>query len=236
MAAEQNYAQALQQIAAMEKSGPYAGDVAALTKQWRARGSGRQATALYDAGKGEQALKILSDAGLTRSAIYSRMQAVLQAHKRANDALKTDRFDLVKQELNKILELESNNKNAYVREARTRLSPEFAKAMAQRLAEEADEAMRERRFAEARQKFDEALRLDSGNSAARSGMAELKDGAIWDYNTALQLIRKDPQKALALLNDVKDRLPPTDKFYQDAESRIQRITERLKSDSADRGP
>jgi len=238
LAAKRNYSQALQRLAALDKEGPYRRDMAILQKQWRTQDALQRATSLYDAGKGERALQLLSQAGLSDSPTYARIQSVLKTQERADQALQTARLDLAREQLAAILQLEPNKNNAYVRRAQARLSslPQFAKALAQRLAEEAQAAVEERKFAEARRKFEEALLLDASNEAARTGLAQLRKDAVWDYNNALQLIRKEPEKALKLLNDVKDRLPPTDKYYRNADARILQIRERLQTESPEPAP
>ena len=87
--------------------------------------------------------------------------------------------------------------------------------------------MEQGRFPEAREKYNKAYLLDPTNRDAIKGLDRLRDDAIMDYNRALWAKETDPDAALKLLDGVKNRLSPTDKYFRLADEQIREIKVKL---------
>ena len=222
------HADALRELKAIDAQSPYAREVENVRTQCQMRGAVQSAQDSYNAGNAQQALQLLSDAGLRSSGVYSKIHRVLEARKNAWKAMKENRFHDAESAWKSITTAESNKNNHYLQEAQRELNllPARKRETAQQLAREANRAMDSREFRSAYEKFSEALLLDPKNSDAVEGLAKLKKAATMDYNLALNFRRSNRKKALQLLEDVMARLAPTDNLYTQAEREARRIREK----------
>ena len=156
--------------------------------------------------------------------------ASMCCREKADTAFEESDFDTAKKELQDILNLESVKTNQYARDAERELNniAQTKTKIAQRLMDEADAAARARKFVLARTNYEKALRLDPASTGnALAGLGRLRKSAEDDYNLAMILKREDPKRALGLLDDVRDRVPRTNKLYQLAQREIHRIKAEL---------
>ena len=224
-----NYAQALADLERVGEDSPYASAAEALRAQGRMQGATQRAISAYNGGDGDEALRILDEAGLSDSSLYSKIKRVLEQQQRALNAMQNNQFHVAEDAWQAITEIEDNAQNYYLTEAQRelRLIPQRKKFTSRQLVQEAQQAIRNKDFREAQQKFSTALSLDPTNSEALEGLDQLKRDAVIAYNQALGLRRSNPELALKLLQEVCDRLPPTHRVYVEAQRELRNIKARM---------
>ncbi len=111
-------------------TGPYAQQAAALMTQIRQSDLVKAAQKAYDSGSGEQAVDMLTKAGLGDSPAVARMRAVIADKAKAHDAIQARHFGEAKAAWEEILRLEPAQTNAYAQDAKHNLDnmPEAVKA------------------------------------------------------------------------------------------------------------
>lgn len=224
-----NYARALADLEKIGEDSPYASAAEALRAQGRMQGATQRAISAYNGGDGDEALRILDEAGLSDSSLYSKIKRVLEQQQRALNAMQNNQFHVAEDAWQAIAEIEENAQNYYLTEAQRelRLIPQRKKFTSRQLVQEAQQAIRNKDFREAQQKFSTALSLDPTNSEAIEGLDQLKRDAVIAYNQALGLRRSNPELALKLLQEVCDRLPPTHRVYVEAQRELRNLKARM---------
>ncbi len=230
----------LENIAA---TSPYAQQAAALQAQIRQSEVVKNAQKAYANGSGEQAVEMLTKAGLGDSPDVARMRAVIAAKAKANDALQAGRFSEVKAAWEEILHLESAQNNAYAVEAKRNLDnlPAAIKAGAHKLVDQADLAFQGHQYQTARDDYEQALKLDPVSKEAKDGLARLSKSALFDFNIAISL----PRDTLDQVNDVlqklqavRDRILTDDPLYLQVDREVtaaQRAKAQLEKQGAQKG-
>ena len=232
LAGKNDYAGALKALAAIDDKSLYAKQRDALRKESATKGAVQTALAAYHAGDAPRAVKMLTDVGRKDSKECRNIQAILRAFERAQNALKADSFLLAEQEFKAIVSLESNKGNHYVKESQ-RLLGQMGPLKTKRskeLVAEVTSAMRDRKFRQAREKLDKARRLDPANKIADELEKKMKNEAILEFNRGANMARDRAKEALAILQEVKDRLPPYDAIYHKADLELQKIRIRLEKE------
>jgi hypothetical protein len=197
-------AQAGAQLDKVSATGPYAQQAAALREQIRQSEIIKNAQKAFDSGSGQEAVDMLTNAGLGDSETARHMKAVLAAKKRADDAIQAGRFGDAKAAWEEILRLEPAPTNSYRQEAEHNRDNMTAmvKAGARKLVDQADLAYQDHKYQTARNGYEEALKLDPGSKEAKDGLARMSKSALFDFNIAIAL----PRDTLEQVNDVLEKL------------------------------
>lgn len=229
LAAESRFSDVIEKVSTIEARSPYAKDAAALKADAERKGGMQLAVAAYNAKEGEKALRLLAQGGDTESQLVQKIQSVMKLREEGMQAIKDRKFDEAKEKFQKITQVETSDANQYAKEAAGFVGnmDALVREQARILVQEADAAVVAREYRKARQKYEDALRLDASLGNARDGLRRLSQGAMKDYNWAINVEGKDPEAALQLYQDVRDRLLPVDKLYIDAEVAIARLKTRL---------
>jgi tetratricopeptide (TPR) repeat protein len=228
----QQYADALAALEAVGEDSPYAEAAERLREKCLKQGAVQAAMAAYRSGRGERALEYLKQADQDQTGLAARIRQVMKAREEALAAMGPDTGDLHAAEAawEAILDMESNEGNQYVIEAKTQLRklPDLRRALAQQLVDEARRDVRSRLFQEAQRKFSQALRLDPNNTEAGEGLKQLRADAEFDLNRANNaLFNGEPRTALQYLQDALARLSATDPLYDPIRRKIREVKERL---------
>jgi len=229
LAAEGRHEDVLRAVASVKPPSPYAKAAADLEAEAQRKGAVQLAQSAYAAKEGERALQLLKQSGDADSALARKIESVMKLREEGLQAVKERKFDAAKDKFRRITQLETADANQYAREARDFVAnmDALVREQARALIQEADASVVTREFRKARQKYEEAQRLDPSLAGARDGMSRLARGAMMDYNWAINIEEKDPEAALQLFTEVRDRLAPVDKLYADAEVAIARLQTRL---------
>jgi len=212
----------LENIAA---TSPYAQQAEALQTKIRQSEVVKNAQKAYVGGSGEQAVEMLTKAGMGDSPDVARMRAVIAAKAKGNDALQAGRFNEAKAAWEEILRLESAQSNAYAAEAKRNLDnlPAAVKTGAHKLVDQADLAFQGHEYQKARNNYEQALKLDPVSKEAKDGLARLSKSALFDFNIAIAL----PRDTLDQVNDVlqklqavRDRILTEDPLYLQVDREI----------------
>jgi hypothetical protein len=227
--AESRYEEVIRAIASVDARGPYAKDAAALEAEAQRKGALQLAVSAYNGKEGEKALRLLAQGGDTDSQLVRKIQAVIKFREEGLQAIKDRKFDEAKDRFKRITDLETAQANQYAKEAQGFVAnmDALVREQARILVQEANDAVIARDYRKARQKYEEAQRLDTTLTTTRDGLALLTKGAMKDYNWAINIEEKDPEAALQLFIEVRDRLQPVDKLHADAEVAIARLRTRL---------
>lgn len=219
------YAEALQLTEGIAE-GPYVQEASDLAVAIRRETASKEATRLFLDGEGDRALALLTEAGQQDSPLGTRIRAILQLRERYTEAIKADQFDQAEAALQEIIRRENAPDSRYAREAQRNLDnlPVLIQSTAALLVDKASLAVDQRDYRAARKDYENALRLDPASVKAREGLKALEISAIREYNIALQLPKDNPDQALLILYDVRDRLSPTHRLYSRAEAEIFRLT------------
>lgn len=223
------YSEAIEAVANIESRSPYAKDAATLKAEAERKGALQLAASAYAAKDGEKALRLLAQGGDTESQLVMKIQSVIKLREEGLQAIKDRKFDEGKDKFKRITQIETDAANQYVKEAQGFVAnmDTLVREQAKILVTEADTAVLNRDYHKARQKYEDAQRLDSAVTGARDGLSRLAKSAMKDYNWAINIEDKDPEAALQLYQEVRDRLSPVDKLYADAEVAIARLRTRL---------
>jgi len=226
LAGDGNIIAALGKLRAVGPESPYSAEAVDLAQRWAATQSAQRARGAYNSGDASRALKILEDAGLAETALYSKIANVRDAFEAAEKAFRDAEFLVAEEQIEKVLQLETDKNNYYAAQAE-RMKTGMTKRksdLAQNLLDEANLDVRERRFAEARRKLERVLLLDPARDmTVLDRMTELRKDAIMDYNRAINMMSTRPEEARTLLQEVKDRLPVIDAFYGKADEQLRRL-------------
>ncbi|MGO8705536.1 MAG: FHA domain-containing protein [Candidatus Brocadiia bacterium] len=222
-------------------TGPYAEQAAALMKQVRQSDLVKAAQKAYDSGSGEQAVDMLTKAGLGDSPAVARMRAVMADKAKAHDALEARHFGEAKAAWEEILRLEPAQTNAYALEAKHNLDslPEAVKAGAHRLVDKADEDFQDHKYQAARDDYQEALKLDPASKDAKDGLARMSKSALFDFNIAISMPRDTLEQVndvLQKLQEVRDRILTEDPLYLQVDrelTEVQRIKAKMEKKPPD---
>jgi hypothetical protein len=233
----------------LEKIGgasPYAKQAEALLTEIHTSELRRNAQNAYDRGSGEQAVEMLTKAGLGEWQTTVRMRAVIKAKARADEALKAGRFAEAVAAWDEILRLEPSQNNFYRQEAQRNSSEEniheAKTAFAHKLADQAALANHDKKYQAARDGFEEALKLDPTNKKARDGLAVMSKEALLDFNVIIALPRdtlEQVNEVLRKLQSVRDRILTDDPLYAELEreiAEVQRIKAKLENAGGQKAP
>ena len=220
------HSEAADALATVRPDGPYATELKQLSRRLALTKSEAAARAAYDAGKGEDGLKVLEQAGEANSDLYKRITAVLQSWNAAQESMKTADFAKAQADCRNILAVENSVPNYYRREAQKLLASwkEEATRMAQAMVAQGQQAGQERKYAEARKLFEQARRVDPDGKAGTDQIREMKREAVIEYNRALNLREKNVADALIVFREVKARLQADDPYYNEADVWIKKLT------------
>jgi len=224
--AGEKFAEAAEVLNTVRPDGAYADELRQLSRRLTLAKVTLDARARYDAGRGDEALRVLEQAGEANSELYKRIRAVIESWQKAQEAMKTADFAKAQADCQNIIAIETTPANFYRREAEKLLRSwkEEAGKMALRLVARGQEAWQERKYAEARRFFEEAVRTDPQGQHGREQIRELKREAVLEFNRALNLREKDPILALKIFREVKARLLPEDPYYNEAEVWIRTLS------------
>ena len=225
-------------------TGPYAQQAAALMTQVRQSDLVKAAQKAYDSGSGEQAVDMLVNAGLGDSPAVARMRAVMADKAKARDALQARRFGEAKAAWEEILRLEHAQTNAYAQDAKHNLDnmPEVVKAGAHQLADQADQSFQDHKYQEARDDYQEALKLDPTSKEAKDGLARMSKSALFDFNIAISMPRdtlEQVNEVLQRIQAVRERILTDDPLYLQVDrelTEVQRIKAKLEKPGAPKAP
>jgi len=206
-------------------TGPYAQQAAALMVQVRQSATVKNAQKAYDDGQGDQAVEMLTKAGLGDSQTVARMRAVIAAKAQGNEALQAGRFAEAKAAWEQILRVESVQTNAYAQEAKRNLDnmPAALKTFAHKLVDQADLAFQSHDYQTARKDYEEAVKLDPLSKEAKDGLARLSKSALFDFNIAIAAPRDTLEQVndvLQKLQAVRDRILTEDPLYLQVDREI----------------
>ena len=216
------YAEADRLLGGVKPDGPYGDEYKRLKAVIKTAADRTKAITLYDAKKADEALDGLRRAGLANDALTRKMEQVRDAWQKAQAAIKTNDFEAAKKHCRDIERLERSDKNGYLFEAKQFLASAVDRAheLARAIRDAGVKAYEKGDFSLARKKYDEATRMDPKGQTGRTEVAALIKEAGREYNAALNLLQKDPQKALGILRNVKARLRPGDPYYDKTDERI----------------
>ena len=239
LAAEAKFDEAIAQLAEITPDGPYAADAAALKDSCTSNVVVQHATNAYNLGNGQEALNLLETAGQKNSDLYRKIQAVLSHREKADQALAVHDFAMAVRELETIRQIESAENNHYAQNAKRDLDSisQLRARAAQTLMTEAEAAVRERKFKLARANYQKVLDLDpASRQKALEELENLRKDANKDYNLAVNTVKPtDPELAMKMLEEVKDRVSVEDKLYRMANDEIREITLELNKKEGDAG-
>ena len=236
---QHQFSQAGAKLDKVSATGPYAQQAVALRAQIRQNEVITNAQKAYDGGSGEDAVEMLTKAGLANSQTVARMRAVMAAKAKAADALQAGRFGEAKAACEEILRVESAQSNAYAQDAKRILDdmPATVKAGAHKLVDQADLAFQDHKYQTARNDYEEALKLDPGSKEAKDGLARMSKSALFDFNIAIALPRDTLEQVndvLQKLQSVRDRIRTDDPLYLQVDREIT-ATQRTKSNLEKQG-
>jgi len=227
LASAGRHQEAIRHLAGIAQDSPYADDAATLKLECDSQGAVRRAGNAYDQGEGKRALEILAAAGLSDSDLHHKIQAVLTRRENADEAFADLEFDQARKELEAIVQLESAETNRYARNAQAELDTldQLRANAGRKLLDEAEAAVRERKFVLAREKYYKVLTFDPAKRpAVFKALDDLRRDARQDFNVAVNILkRRDPEKAIKVLQEVKDRVEADDDLQQLAENEILKI-------------
>jgi hypothetical protein len=241
---DSKFSEAGQLLEQIGKAGPYAKQAEALLMQIQTSEVRKNAQNAYDRGLGEQAVEMLTKAGLGEWQTTVRMRAVIKAKARADEALQGGRFAEAQAAWEEILRLEPAKNNAYAQEAqRNKDNIGAAKtAFAHKVVDEAALASRNHKYQAARDGYQEALKLDPANKEATAGLARMSKSALVDFNGAIALPRdtlEQVNEVLRELQSVRDRILTDDPIYVQVEreiAEVKRIKAKLEKPGDQKAP
>jgi FHA domain len=221
---------ALAKLRGISADSPYADETDQLRKKCRISGAQKSAQSDYRGGSGARALKTLKAADMANTSLATKIGNVIAEYDAAMKATDNGEFETAIAHWKQIRNMEGDGRNWYVQRAKTQLGliPEQKKALAQQVAEEGHQHVRNRQFSTALKKYTKVLRMDPDNREAAEGLKKMGDDAEMDYNLAMAAKYKGKyKKALQYLVDVMDRLPATHNRYTKAKREIARIKEKM---------
>jgi tetratricopeptide (TPR) repeat protein len=172
------------------------------------------------------------------------MRAVMADKAKARDALQARRFGEAKAAWEEILRLEHAQTNAYAQDAKHNLDnmPEVVKAGAHQLADQADQSFQDHKYQEARDDYQEALKLDPTSKEAKDGLARMSKSALFDFNIAISMPRdtlEQVNEVLQRIQAVRERILTDDPLYLQVDrelTEVQRIKAKLEKPGAPKAP
>jgi tetratricopeptide (TPR) repeat protein len=177
--------------------------------------------AAYDAGKADEALKALREAGLEGSSLCAKIEKVTALVAQAQAAAKEQRFAEALQAAESLLAAESSPANAYRRQAEAMIAS--LRQEAANILERARAAQQAGKLTEAARLYWQTAELAPGNEEVNRALSRLKREAQLKLNLALNARRDDPKRALELFRETMALLPPGHEIYKQAQTEAEKL-------------
>ena len=246
------FSDALKVLDLIDGDSPHHEQATQLKERARAGQTCKDALALYHGGKAEEALQVLG--GTDHQAcklLRNHIRTIASAYRSANQAEEEQELSEAEQLWEGLVSTQESffggshtefpsdtllgeqnlGENKYYQEARSSLrSMDDRKAqLARALVEEGKRLFQEEKYAEAKRRYERARKLDPGRQMGAEALKQLHARGRRDYWSALVYEKKAPERALELLDQACELLPPEDEYYTLAVKKRKEVKEKLEA-------
>lgn len=225
--AQREYDEALRTLKSVSPDGPYATEARNLDEAIQAEQRFDQAQRLYRAGQGAEAVKAVKDdktaAALT---LKGRIADVLAARQKALAAKAKGDMDAEREAWLTVTDTETDEKNAYRREALRELDRFRGrlKDLAEQHEAEGKAFYRQEKFEEARKAFRKALNTDPDQKLGKDWLTKMSREARLQYLFGLDKEKQGQIKAALGHFELAVRLGSAeDDFYMTAKAKVKKL-------------
>jgi tetratricopeptide (TPR) repeat protein len=219
-----DYADALAQLGRIGQRSPYSTKAREMEVEIHSQQRRFRAQVLYGSGQGGEALELLKgDTTSGAEVLEARIQRVLAARELALAAKEKGDLDAEQNAWLAVQEAESDENNAYRREALRELARfrDRLKTLSDRYYEEGREAFQKADYAAARKLFEKALRVDPDRETGAAMLKEMSRRGALEYNRGLNAeAGGETEKAREHYRLAMAMGSPEDDFYIKAQERI----------------
>ena len=249
---EGRFSDALKLLDLIEQDSPHHDQTVQMKERARAGLTCKEALSLYHRGEADEALQVLEGKDhaacellrnhirTVRDAYESAMQAenqqeLAEAEQFWEGLVSTQESFFGGQHSefpsDTLLGRQNLGENQYYQEARGSLrSMDDRKAqLAQELVEEGKRLFREEKYTEAKRRYERARKLDLSRQIGAKALEQLYARGRRDYWSALVYEKKDPEKALELLDQACELLPPDGEYYTLAVKKRKEVQEKIEA-------
>lgn len=249
---EGRFSDALKVLDRIEKDSPHQDQATQLKERARGGMVCQEALSFYHRGRAEEALDMLGGKDHEACALLrDHIGTVLDAYRSATQA--EGEHELAQAEQlweglvstqesffggqhaqfpsDTLLGQQNLGENSYYREAKASLGnmDERKAQLARQLVEKGKRLTQAEEFAEAKRCYEKARRMDPGRRIGAEALKQLYARGRRDYWSALVYEKKDPERALELLDRACELLPPEDDYYTLAVEKRKEVKEKLEA-------
>jgi len=211
-----DYEAARRSLAGIPQDSPYRDEAARLLHRTEADEKYAAALARYNAGDAQGALGMLADQTTQPAqALQRHVQAVMGLQAAAADAQAQKEFVEAERLWLDLLQLETDARNAYRRQASAQLDrmPQRRLARAGELAAEAERQFKDDEIEKARELYEKAAAMDPDGQVGLEALQLMREAGRMEYRRALNMMDQNPQEALRLFTRACRLLTADDKYY-----------------------